>query len=241
MGAGRLKARRVKQQIQRLIPQWKNPSAGKSVYLFLGGAFFMFLSFAAPFWEISDVAEGDTIFKLDIIGGLTCSDYTLADEGLWPDDLPVVKNNIKTDKVMNDEYLMCKYYQFGNAGLIAGCTFLAMVGSLICCGYAYKAAMKPSKIDLKLTKIFGGFGFLCFLLGLQAVALFTPGTRGDKADLKGGFILQVIGLCFVLGGVITIVDAGQKDMILPALNFSNFGGAAAAPTNKKVAPTPVPL
>ena len=99
----------------------------------------------------------------------------------------------------------------------------------------------PSKIDLKLTKIFGGFGFLCFLLGLQAVALFTPGTRGDKADLKGGFILQVIGLCFVLGGVITIVDAGQKDMILPALNFSNFGGAAAAPTNKKVAPTPVPL
>ena len=51
MGAGRLKARRVKQQIQRLIPQWKNPSAGKSVYLYFGGAFFMFLSFAAPFWE----------------------------------------------------------------------------------------------------------------------------------------------------------------------------------------------
>ena len=70
---------------------------------------------------------------------------------------------------------------------------------LICMLYSLKAATKPSKSDVKLTKIFGAFGFLGFLLGLLAVAFFTPGTRGDSADIDGGFFLQVIGLCGVLG------------------------------------------
>jgi hypothetical protein len=90
---------------------------------------------------------------------------------------------------------------------------------LICMLYSLKAATKPSKSDVKLTKIFGAFGFLGFLLGLLAVAFFTPGTRGDSADIDGGFFLQVIGLCGVLGGVITILDAGSQDLVTPALNF----------------------
>jgi len=90
---------------------------------------------------------------------------------------------------------------------------------LVCSLYSLKAATKPSKSDVKLTKIFGAFGFLGFLLGLLAVAFFTPGTRGDSADIDGGFFLQVIGLCGVLGGVITILDAGSQDLVTPALNF----------------------
>ena len=42
------------------------------------------------------------------------------------------------------------------------------------------------------------------------------------AGLEGGFFLQVIGLCGVLAGVITLLDAGNKDLVMPALNFQGF-------------------
>lgn len=115
----------------------------------------------------------------------------------------------------------CKYYQAPGsmARMVAGLAWYAGATGLVCSLYSLKAATKPSKSDVKLTKIFGAFGFLGFLLGLLAVAFFTPGTRGDSADIDGGFFLQVIGLCGVLGGVITILDAGSQDLVTPALNF----------------------
>jgi hypothetical protein len=128
----------------------------------------------------------------------------------------------------------CKYYQApGNAATtVAGCTFTAMAAALLSSAYALKAASKPDKNDLFLTKAFGAFGFLGFLLGLLGIALFTPGTRGDTAALEGGFFLQVVGLCGVLGGVITIVDAGNKDLVLPALNYN--GGSSSSKVNPSV-------
>ena len=57
---------------------------------------------------------------------------------------------------------------------------------------------KPSPSDFWLTKVFGAFGFLGFVLGCMAIAMFTPGTRGDTAAIKGGFFVQVIGLCGLL-------------------------------------------
>ena len=104
----------------------------------------------------------------------------------------------------------CKYYQAPGsmASTVGGCTFVAMAAGLLCAGYSLKAATGPTKSDLMLTKIMGGFGFFGFGIGLLAIALFTPGTRGDSAGLKGGFFLQVIGLCAHLGGVICVIDAG---------------------------------
>ena len=85
--------------------------------------------------------------------------------------------------------------------------------------------------------MFGVIGFFGFIMGLFAVALFTPGTRGDTAGLEGGFFLQVIGLCGVLGGVITIVDAGNKDLVMPALNFQSFDDG---PKSSKISPATGP-
>jgi hypothetical protein len=118
----------------------------------------------------------------------------------------------------------CKYYQAPGsmATTVGGCTFVAMAAGLLCAGYSLKAATGPTKSDLMLTKIMGGFGFFGFGIGLLAIALFTPGTRGDSAGLKGGFFLQVVGLCAHLGGVICVIDAGEKDLVLPALNFQSF-------------------
>ena len=143
------------------------------------------------------------------------------------DDGSTVKEKIKP----------CKYYQApGSAATtVGGCTFLAMAAGLFCAGYSLKAATKPGKSDLMLTKAFGAFGFLGFVLGLLAVALFTPGTRGDSAGLKGGFFLQVVGLCGLLGGVICIVDAGNKDLVMPALNFQGFA-ADDGPKSNKISP-----
>ena len=68
------------------------------------------------------------------------------------------------------------------------------------------------------------------------MALFTPGTRGEKGTPAAGFMVQVIGLCCQLGGVITIVDAGQADIVMPALNFANFSAQQNAAKKTKVAP-----
>ena len=91
-------------------------------------------------------------WKLNIVGGLDCEAYTLDDTKLWPDDLcgedwvkaelcPAISDD---GKKVKDKILECKYYQHGFAGMIAGCTFLAMGGGIICGVYALKAATKPS-------------------------------------------------------------------------------------------------
>ena len=117
----------------------------------------------------------------------------------------------------------CKYYQAPGsmATTVGGCTFVAMAAGLLCAGYSLKAATGPTKSDLMLTKITGGFGFFGFGIGLLAIALFTPGTRGDSAGLKGGFFLQVVGLCAHLGGVICVIDAGM--FFLELLFLFSFG------------------
>ena len=139
--------------------------------------------------------------------------------------LPNGNKGISEDgKTVRDDIKPCKYYQApGNtAQAIAGFAWYAGFQGLLCAGYALKAATKPGKSDVFMTKVAGFFGFFGFILGLMAVALFTPGTRGDAAGLDIGFFLQVIGLCGVLGGVITIVDAGSQDLVMPALNFQAF-------------------
>ena len=89
--------------------------------------------------------------------------------------------------------------------------------------YSLKAATKPNKCDLLGTKVFCTLGFAGFVFGLVGIALFTPGSRGDAASLAHpGFFLQMIGLASLLGGIIAIADAGQKDIVLPAVNFAKF-------------------
>jgi hypothetical protein len=318
------KTNRLKRGIQKLQPKWKNEAAGKSFYLFTFGALFMFLSFAAPFWTITDITVPGMAFTLDLVGGLGCADFVVEEGGIWPNDLccadqktedqkeqmedilkvepkersdqqqktladllniiPECNEGIsgKVDKkstepkcpdglckshqlceekqlpdgtfgkeenckdtciinegkfeggVQDPDVRACKYYQYGFDDVIAGCTFATMAFGLACAGYALKAATKPAANDLLLTKVFGGLGFAGFLMGLFGIAMFTPGTRGDTANISGGFFLQVVGLCGVLGGVITILDAGQKDLVMPALNFSSF----AADEKEKTKVTP---
>ena len=69
-------------------------------------------------------------------------------------------------------------------------------------------------------------------MGLFAIALFSPGSRGDSAGLKGGFFLQVVGLCGVLAGVISIADAGNLDLVMPALHFEATIAGDADKNNK---------
>jgi hypothetical protein len=135
------------------------------------------------------------------------------------------KKGISEDgKEIREEIKPCKYYQApgSTSQAIAGLAWFAGFTGLLCSLYSLKVASKPGKRDVDLTKFFGAFGFLGFILGLLGVALFSPGTRGDAAGLESGFFLQVIGLCGVLGGVITILDAGSQDLLLPALNFQSF-------------------
>ena len=136
-----------------------------------------------------------------------------------------IKDGISKDGLtLRQDIKPCKYYQApgDSAETVAGCTMFAMAVGLLCSAYSLKAATKPDPSDLLLCKIFGSLGFFGFLMGLFAIALFSPGSRGDTAGLEGGFFLQVIGLCGVLGGVITLLDAGNKDLVMPALNFQSF-------------------
>ena len=43
-----LKSHRIKRGLMKLVPKWKNDQAGKSFYLFLISAAFMFTSFGPP-------------------------------------------------------------------------------------------------------------------------------------------------------------------------------------------------
>ena len=137
-----------------------------------------------------------------------------------------------------EEYKICKYYQAPGsmAAAIGGFTFTAMASGLFSAMYSLKAATKPSPSDFWLTKVFGAFGFLGFVLGCMAIAMFTPGTRGDTAAIKGGFFVQVIGLCGLLAGVICIMDAGDPDVVMPAITFGAF---AAGEKSNKVSPAVV--
>lgn len=161
-----------------------------------------------------------------------CKDHQLCEVVEQPDGKFSKDPNCKDTCIINEgkfeggvqdpDVRACKYYQYGFDDVIAGCTFATMAFGLACAGYALKAATKPAANDLLLTKVFGGLGFAGFLMGLFGIAMFTPGTRGETANISGGFFLQVVGLCFVLGGVITILDAGHKDLVMPALNFSAY-------------------
>ena len=41
---------RLKRGLEKLQPKWKNPAAGKALYLFGAGAVSMAFSLLAPFW-----------------------------------------------------------------------------------------------------------------------------------------------------------------------------------------------
>jgi hypothetical protein len=153
---------------------------------------------------------------------------------ILPECTPMCEKISNDETTIKEDIKVCKYYQAPGsaASTVGGCTFLAMAAGLFSAMYSLKAATKPSPSDLFLTKAFGAFGFLGFILGLLAVALFTPGTRGDTAGLKAGFFVQVIGLCALLGGVICIVDAGEKDLVMPALNFQSFATDDGKKSNK---------
>ena len=45
-----LKGHRFKRGLEKLQPKWKNPAAGKALYLFGAGAVSMAFSLLAPFW-----------------------------------------------------------------------------------------------------------------------------------------------------------------------------------------------
>ena len=121
--------------------------------------------------------------------------------------------------IPNDSAKPCKYYQHGSANTIFGLMVFSMLVGYIAAAYSAKAATNPDPSDMKATIIFGTVGFIAFIFGILAIALFTPGTRGETAHLGFGFFLQVIGLCAILGGTITIFDAGHKDLVSPALGF----------------------
>lgn len=119
-----------------------------------------------------------------------------------------------------EETKVCKYYQHGFADAIFGLSMYSVIVGFGAAAYSAKSATNPHPSDVMMTKVFGASGMLAFVLGLLGVALFTPGSRGETASLGSGFFLQVIGLCFILGGTITVFDAGHKDLVNPALGFA---------------------
>lgn len=126
---------------------------------------------------------------------------------------------------VRDDLKVCKYYQYPpSLSVVVGAFInLASLSGVLSAIYSLKAATKPNKCDLIGTKVFSTIGFAGFVFGLIGVALFTPGSRGDAASLAHpGFFLQMIGLSFLLGGIISVADAGQKDIVLPAVNFAAF-------------------
>jgi hypothetical protein len=291
---------RLKRGLEKLQPKWKNPAAGKALYLFGAGAVSMAFSLLAPFWYVSDITAPGVLFTLDPIGGKKCSEMTLPEGKLWHRDLccqetkdaaqleeaariSAIDPKERTDKerddlktldnmlpvcdesaagycptglcaaysqcdtkpdpedplgfavialtqeekeeckilcTPSDESKLCKYYQHGHADTILGLGLFATIVGFGATAYAAKSATKPDASDVLMTKIVGTAGLLAFILGLLGIALFTPGTRGETAHLGSGFFIQIIGLCFTLGGTITIFDAGHKDLVTPALSFA---------------------
>jgi hypothetical protein len=146
-----------------------------------------------------------------------------------------IKDGISKDGLtLREDIKPCKYYQApgDSAETVAGCTMFAMTVALLCSAYSLKAASKPDPSDQLLCKVFGSLGFFGFMMGLFAIALFSPGSRGDSAGLKLGFFLQVVGLCGVLAGVISIADAGNLDLVMPALHFEATIAGDADKNNK---------
>ena len=157
-----------------------------------------------------------------------CESYSQCETKPDPDDptglatIPLTMEEIADCKVLctpKESAKQCKYYQHGSASTIFGLMVFSMVVAYLAAAYSSKAATNPDPSDMKATLIFGTAGFVAFIFGLLAIALFSPGSRGETAQLGAGFFLQVIGLCEILGGTITIFDAGKKDLVQPALSF----------------------
>ena len=147
------------------------------------------------------------------------------DPSSCPPHLYVIGVDGKPTKDVHNDLKVCKYYQYPpSLSVIIGAFInIASVSAILSAVYSLKAATKPNKCDLLGTKVFCTLGFFGFVFGLIGIALFTPGSRGDAASLAHpGFFLQMTGLSFLLGGVITVADAGQKDIVLPAVNFARF-------------------
>jgi hypothetical protein len=158
-----------------------------------------------------------------------CASYSQCDTRPDPEDPMGVAVIALTQKEKEDckilctpteDSKLCKYYQHGFANTILGLTVFSILSGFGATAYSAKAATNPNRSDMMMTKVFGYLCFLGFILGMLGIALFTPGTRGETATLGFGFFLQVIGLCFILGGTITIFDAGHKDLVNPALGFA---------------------
>lgn len=172
----------------------------------------------------SELAKDENAAKRDRLDDLRDM-LKMCDPKSCPPHLYVIGVDGKPTKDVHDDLKVCKYYQYppSMSVIIGAFINVASVSGILSAIYSLKAATKPNKCDLLGTKVFCTLGFLGFVFGLVGIALFTPGSRGDGASLAHpGFFLQMTGLSFLLGGVITVADAGQKDIVLPAVNFAKF-------------------
>ena len=168
------------------LPNWKNPVAGKSVYLYTAGLLYQLMAWFAVL-EYSDASRKNPPLQLTVFG--------------WTDKEAMYDGEQVSSYYYQDEGLMV-YIVFS--------VFWALIINVMCLLVAAKGALGPAKSDKKVMPKVATLGFIGWLFGIISMALFAPGENGDIVNETTGFYCQLLGLSLMLGGVIVQFDCAAK-------------------------------